>query len=141
MASVISFLQQFAQPWLVFMAEDPALRLLQGGMLLLGLVVIFLVFFTTRDILLRTHSFLYMFLSIVLAAALPVIGFCLYLLIRPARTIKEREMEMMLVELLAEERTGNHRETTDSSAGVVKKKPAPKKKKTKAKEKKEDISL
>lgn len=141
MMEFVAFLQQFAQPWLVFMAEDPALRLLQGGMLLLGFVVIFLVFFTTRDILLRTHSFLYMFVSIVLVAGLPILGFLLYLLIRPARTIKERETEAMLVELLSERRVESHREPTDTSAGVVKKKPAPKKKPKAAKETKEDISL
>lgn len=95
-------LQSFFQPWLVFLANDPALRMLQCGMLLLGLAVIFLVFFTTRDILLRTHSFLYMFFSILLVAALPVAGFLLYLLIRPPRTLKEREMEDMLRELTRE---------------------------------------
>jgi hypothetical protein len=89
-------LQSLFEPWLLFLADDPLLRLLQAGMLLTGIVVIFLVFFTTRDILLRTNSFLYMFISIVLVAALPVVGFFVYLLIRPARTVKEREMEKMI---------------------------------------------
>jgi len=89
----------FLEPWLLFLVEDPNLLLLQGLMLLVGLIVIFLVFFTTRDILLRTHSFWYMFFSIVLVAFAPVIGFLLYLLIRPARTVKEREMEVMVKEV------------------------------------------
>lgn len=133
------FLQQFSAPWLVFLAEDPALRIVQGAILLAGLLVVFLVFFTTRDILLRTHSFWYMFISIILVAALPVAGFLLYLLIRPARTIKERELEMLLVEVLTEKRTGSRREPTDTKAAVVAKKPAPKKKA--APKESEEISL
>lgn len=91
--------QSFAEPWLLFLADDPVLRMLQLGMLLLGGVVIFLVFYTTRDILLRTHSFLYMFVAIVLVALLPVLGFFLYLLIRPARTLRERELYDMVARL------------------------------------------
>ncbi|PIQ76617.1 hypothetical protein COU78_02835 [Candidatus Peregrinibacteria bacterium CG10_big_fil_rev_8_21_14_0_10_49_24] len=91
--------QTVLEPWLLFLADDPTLRLLQGCMLLIGVLVIFLVFYTTRDILLRTHSFVYMFVSILLVAVLPVAGFFLYLLIRPARTIKERELESMLLSL------------------------------------------
>ncbi|MDA1208619.1 MAG: hypothetical protein O2904_01135 [bacterium] len=93
-------LQSFLEPWLVILTDDPMLRILQLSMLILGAVVVFLVFFTTRDILLRTHSFLYMFTCIILVAILPVVGFLLYILIRPARTIKEREMEEMLVSLV-----------------------------------------
>lgn len=121
MSFILTFLQGFAQPWLVFLAEDPALRLLQGGMLLIGVVVIFLVFFTTRDILLRTHSFWYMFLSIVLVATLPVAGFFLYLLIRPPRTNKEREMEELLTELLVDVRKSQRRQPGEKKGGVMKK--------------------
>lgn len=139
MVDILSLLQQFLKPWLVFMAEDPALRLIQGAMLLVGILVIFLVFYTTRDILLRTHSFFYMFISILLVAALPVVGFFLYLLIRPARTIKEREIEMMLIELVSGTHISSHREPEETQGGVMKKKPAPKKKKSE--KPKEDISL
>lgn len=130
----MTHLQSISQPWLVFLAEDPALRILQGGMLLLGSLVIFLVFFTTRDILLRTHSFWYMLISIVLVACLPVIGFFVYLLIRPARTIKERELEEMLMEVLVGYRDSGKRQPTDAKGGVVKKS---KKKASKS----EDLSL
>tara|TARA_Y100000310_G_scaffold322224_1_gene381024 strand:+ start:487 stop:819 length:333 start_codon:yes stop_codon:yes gene_type:complete len=95
------FLQTFLEPWLLFLADDPMLRMLQLGMILLGSLVIFLVFYTTKDILLRTQSFLYMFFCILLVAFLPVIGFFLYLLIRPARTIKEREVDAMVRSLVA----------------------------------------
>ena len=95
------FIQSLLEPWLMFLAEDPLLRGLQIGMLLLGAIVIFFVFYATRDIILRTHSFWYMFFSIILVAVFPIIGFFLYLLIRPARTIKDREMEGMLKKLTA----------------------------------------
>lgn len=94
------FLQTLFEPWLLFLATDPMLRMLQMGMLLLGIVVVFLVFYATRDILLRTDSFFYMFVSILLVAILPVAGFFLYLLIRPSRTLKEREMEALLRKVL-----------------------------------------
>jgi len=97
--SFLSTFQSFTEPWLLFLADDPMMRLLQGAMLLIGAIVIFLVFFTTRDILCRTHSFLYMFVCIVLVAALPFIGFFLYLLIRPSRTIRERELYAMVQNL------------------------------------------
>jgi len=86
-------------PWLVFLSDEPMLRILQIAMLVCGGLVVFLVFYTTRDILLRTRSFWYMLISIVLVAALPLFGFLIYLLIRPARTIREREVEEMLMQL------------------------------------------
>ncbi len=89
-------LQSFFDPFLLFLSADPLLRAVQGGLLLIGAIVIFLVFFVTRDILLRTHSFWYMALCIVLTALLPGIGYFLYLLIRPARTIHEREQEALV---------------------------------------------
>lgn len=89
-------LQSFFDPLLLFLSGDPLLRMMQGGMLLVGFIVIFLVFFVTRDILLRTHSFWYTAFSIVLTAALPIVGFLLYLLIRPTRTLREREQEELL---------------------------------------------
>ena len=96
---VPAFLQGLLEPWLLFLAEDPSLRLLQMGMLFIGIIVIFLVFYTTRDILLRTNSFWYMFVSIIFVAFIPVIGFFLYLLLRPARTLRERELEKMLTDV------------------------------------------
>lgn len=97
---MLAILEAFLEPWLLFLADDPMLRVLQLGMILLGSLVIFLVFYTTRDILLRTQSFFPMFFCILLVAFLPLVGFFLYLLIRPPRTLKEREMERMLRSLV-----------------------------------------
>lgn len=130
MEGVALFLRQFFEPWLLFLADDPALRLLQCAMLLTGLCIIFLVFYTTRDILLRTHSFWYMFVSIVAVAGLPVAGFLLYLLFRPSRTIKEREMEEMLAELLSQSRASYATYPRGSTAVSAVRKPRSKKRRT-----------
>jgi len=80
------------QQLLYVLSDDPVLRMVQVGLLTLGCVAVYLVCYTTRDILLRTRSFLYQAGSILLVALLPVVGFFVYLLIRPARTIKQREI-------------------------------------------------
>ncbi len=87
------------EPWFVFLADDPIFRALQFSLLLVGVIAVFLVFFATRDILLRTNSFILTFFSILLVAFFPVIGFFLYLLIRPSRTLREKEMFSMLVSI------------------------------------------
>lgn len=119
--------QALLEPWLLFLAEDPMLRILQGAMLLTGALMIFFVFYATRDILLRTNSFLYMFLCIVLVAALPVIGFLVYMLVRPPRTLKDKEIERMLVELTGSDSTSQKsvdkrqsKQSTNSSAAKKK---------------------
>jgi len=62
----------------------------------LSIILVFLILYATRDILLRTHSFVYQFVCIVLVALLPGLGFLLYLLIRPARTTWQKEMHQLL---------------------------------------------
>ena len=84
-------------------ASNPSLVLVQGSVALLSFILIFLLIYTLRDILLRTHSLAYQCACILLVAALPIIGFLLYLLVRPARTLKERETERMLKSLLGED--------------------------------------
>jgi len=64
-------------------------------------IVVFLVLFTTRDILLRTHSFLLQAFCILLTAVLPIAGFFIYVLIRPSRTIAERAMHRDMTALLS----------------------------------------
>ena len=86
---------------IVFIAQDPFLRAVQGTLLLLGALDVFLIFWTTRDVLLRSQSFLVQAFCILLVATLPYLGFLLYLLIRPARTVKEREVEKLIQEILA----------------------------------------
>lgn len=107
-----SFLQSLVEPWLLFLAADPVLRLLQLLMLATGVLVIFLVFYTTRDVLLRSQSFTFMLFSIIVVAVLPLVGFCLYVLIRPARTLKERELEEMLLVLTAKKTSATAKKST-----------------------------
>ncbi len=61
---------------------------------------VYLIFYVTRDALLRIRPFFPQLLCILLVAVLPGVGFLLYLLVRPARLIKERALEEMLLELL-----------------------------------------
>lgn len=109
-SDILTIVQSYVEPWMLFVAEDPMLRLIQILMLLLGSVLIFFVFFTTRDILLRTESSIFMFFCILLVAAFPLVGFLLYLLIRPQRTLKERNLERMVQELF------DARQTTTKAA-------------------------
>lgn len=78
------------------LTDNPVIRALQISLLVAAVVAVYLVLFTTRDILLRTRSFIYQSMCILLVALLPVLGFFLYLLIRPATTVREREMERMI---------------------------------------------
>jgi hypothetical protein len=68
----------------------------QATVIAVAFLLVYLLLFTLRDILLRTRSFWYQFFCVLLVGCLPVFGFLLYLLIRPARTVKERELESML---------------------------------------------
>ncbi|MFA6038925.1 MAG: PLD nuclease N-terminal domain-containing protein [Candidatus Peribacteraceae bacterium] len=88
------------QLFLSVLSADPTARFLQLLLLGAGSVAVYLICYTTRDILLRSRSFLYQALSILLVTILPVVGFFLYLLIRPARTVRERELEEMVRSLL-----------------------------------------
>jgi hypothetical protein len=84
---------------LTFLSADPALRLLQGLLLGISTLVVFLVFFTLRDVLLRSRHFGFQLFAILLVAFLPVFGFLIYLLIRPSRTLTERKHDRWLKEL------------------------------------------
>ena len=74
--------------------------IVQGLTIAAAFFLVFLALFALRDILLRTHSFVYQILCIVMVAALPVVGFLLYLLIRPRRTLSEKRIERKLDELV-----------------------------------------
>ncbi len=87
--------------FLSILTDNPAVRMMQLSLIGASVVAIYLVFYTTRDILLRTRSFAYQLVSILLVAILPVLGFFLYLLIRPGSTIRERETEKMMRKILA----------------------------------------
>jgi hypothetical protein len=80
------------QQLLFLLSDNPAMQMMQLSLLILGVLAVFLVCFATRDIILRTHSLLYQLGCVLLVACLPIVGFFLYLLVRPARTVKEREL-------------------------------------------------
>jgi ABC-type nickel/cobalt efflux system permease component RcnA len=81
-------------------AANPSLVVMQLCMIAAGVLLVYLVLYATRDILLRTHSFLYQIAVIILVSVLPVIGFLLYLLIRPSTTNRQRKMEHDVHEVL-----------------------------------------
>lgn len=78
------------------LSDDPAARVFQISVLGLGIVSVYLLFYTTRDVLIRSSSIPLQLFSIFLVALLPVVGFFFYLLFRPSQTITEREMREML---------------------------------------------
>lgn len=84
---------------LTFLSADPALRLLQGLLLTIAILVVYLVFFTLRDVLLRSRNFAFQLFAILLVAFLPIVGFLLYMLIRPVQTLAERRRDRYLREL------------------------------------------
>lgn len=72
-------------------------------------VVVFLVLFVTRDILLRTHSFVFQTFCILLVALLPFVGFFLYLLVRPSQTLAEQAMRHDIALLLSRHSAPHHK--------------------------------
>lgn len=80
---------------------NPYMIGMQAALLFSGALVVFLVLFTTRDIILRSDSFLFQVLCITLVAGLPLLGFLLYLLFRPSTTLSERALRHDISVLLA----------------------------------------
>lgn len=91
-------------------SADPAMQALQAGLLSVAAVLIFLLFWTLKDALNRSKSFWFQLISIALVTLLPIFGFLVYLLIRPARTLHEKEMEKML-RAIHKELTAKHPKT------------------------------
>ncbi len=83
-----------------FFSATPSVAAMQLGLLGIACILVFLVLFATRDILLRSDSFVYQLLCVVIVAALPGVGFLLYLLVRPSRTRAQRHMERDVALLL-----------------------------------------
>jgi ABC-type nickel/cobalt efflux system permease component RcnA len=92
----MQFFSALTSPFTAFLSEDPQVAMTQAGLMALVVIVLFLLFYTLRDIILRSRSFVYQCFCILLVALLPGVGFLIYLLIRPARTVKQREMEAMV---------------------------------------------
>jgi NADH:ubiquinone oxidoreductase subunit 6 (subunit J) len=89
------------QSLLFFLSDDPALRLLQVVLLALSITIVFLVFWTVRDVLQRCDAFWQQLLWVVLVAFVPLVGFLLYVLLRPTTTRWQRRQTHLLRELLA----------------------------------------
>lgn len=100
MNNLLSSIMPVLEPWLILFADNPMLRIGQVVLIVVGLLLIFLVFYTTRDIIIRTHSFIYMLVCILLVAIFPLVGFLIYILIRPARTVKQRDLDRMMQTIL-----------------------------------------
>jgi len=74
-----------------FLAADPSVLALQILMMMCAFLIVYAVLFVTRDVIIRSHSFLFQVFAILLSAV-PVIGFLVYLLIRPSTTLFERAL-------------------------------------------------
>ena len=101
----------------VLLADGPLLAL-QGGLLLCGLLIVFLVAFVTRDILLRSDSLLAQLSAILITAIVLNEGFLLYLLFRPSNTLRERALEQkmdVLFERMKEHKKNTHHKSQSSS--------------------------
>lgn len=86
--------------FLSFFADDPMFRLMQGGLFILGLLDIFLLFWTLRDALNRSQSMVFQMFALVIVFAMPFVGVLLYLLIRPSSTLHERAIAAMVEKVL-----------------------------------------
>lgn len=63
-------------------------------------IVLYTVLYTTRDIVLRSTSTLAQVGAILLVAALPIVGFALYFLLRPSRTLFEKSLRRDITEMI-----------------------------------------
>ncbi|MBT3834834.1 PLDc_N domain-containing protein [Candidatus Peribacteria bacterium] len=82
------------------LAENPVLKAVQYSLTGLAVAHVFIVFLVTRDILKRTNSIIYQISCILVSAALPIVGVFTYLLIRPSRTLSDKNIEHTLKEIL-----------------------------------------
>lgn len=74
------------------LAADPAAQLLQVTVLLIAPLLLFLLFWTLKDVMQRSRSFWVQSGSILLVTVIPFYGFLAYLLFRPTQTLKEKEL-------------------------------------------------
>jgi hypothetical protein len=95
----LAFLAPAADKMFLFFGADPLVRFVQVLLGICAASLVFLVFWTTRDVLLRTRSLVFQLTSILMVAALPLVGFFFYLLIRPSMTLKQKKIEQSLLEL------------------------------------------
>jgi hypothetical protein len=102
----VNFFSSLLESSSALLASDSTVLAVQIFLGLSACGLVFLVLFTTRDILMRTNSFLYQIACILLVALLPVVGFLMYVLIRPSRTLAERAMHANIIALLTKLHAG-----------------------------------
>lgn len=90
----------FVDSLLQSLSVNPTFVLTQVAMFSVAIFLVFLVLFTTRDVIVRSRSFLFQLFSIVLVAALPVVGFLVYILVRPSSTERERVLEANVQQIM-----------------------------------------
>ena len=78
--------------FVVLFSSNPSVFFFQVFITVAGCIGVFFVLFTTRDVFLRSKSFLYQVFAIILVAGLPFLGFFLYILIRPSQTLAQRRL-------------------------------------------------
>lgn len=122
----------------ILFADSPFILWIQIALLTVVLLDVYLIFFVTRDILLRTTSFALQMLMILLVTVFPVIGFLVYLLLRPSQTLKERELERLVRSLLQKERKQAVHEVEDEEEPV---KPAKEHKKDRGGERPDPLKI
>ncbi len=93
-------------------ADHPLTTIVQVSLTTISVLFVFLILYTTRDILLRSRSLTAQIASVLLVSLLPLVGFLLYLLLRPARTISERALDADIRELRLSTATIDQRLTT-----------------------------
>ncbi|GEM_PF-3578326 len=110
-------------------SSDPFLLGSQILIVMVAVLLLFFLFYALRDILQRSHSLIYQFCSIVLVAVFPVVGFFLYLLIRPARTVVQRQTDRRVEDLwnrfCAEQGGGSPHQAGNTHADAPLSPPAP----------------
>lgn len=121
MQAFLTFIESIILP-----SQNPVFTVQMLVLSAVALVLIFLIFYTTKDVFVRSDSFVFMLFSLLLVVLFPVVGFLLYLLIRPAQTKKERQ-------LFAELRALHKEVTALKAAQTGTKKPTAKKTSTKKK--------
>lgn len=100
----MTFFESILSTTATLFSSDPAVFALQIAAVVASALVIYTVLYTTRDILLRSSSTLAQVGAILLVAALPIVGFFLYFLVRPSKTLFEKSLRRDLTELIVRTR-------------------------------------
>lgn len=97
-----------------FLVTDPRILFLQIVMVTSAFLIVYFVLFVTRDVIVRSQSFFFQIFCIILSSV-PLIGFLIYLLIRPSTTIFERHLAKNVADLhrMMHQKTKQHEHKKD----------------------------